>query len=75
MKEGNNDNDELSFITLSAATKNVVRYLVDKQKDEDGQRQTGRERTDEQRAEEQRRYVDQRLRELAAFERKVSGRN
>jgi hypothetical protein len=39
-----NDNDELSFVTLAAATANVVRYLdTDKQKDEnrDSNRDSG----------------------------------
>jgi hypothetical protein len=53
MKNFDNDNDELSFISIGAATRNVVRYLEssDKQKEErerDAQR-SGDER-DAQRA-------------------------
>ena len=31
MKDGHNDNDELSFLHIAAATANVVRYLREKQ--------------------------------------------
>lgn len=69
-----NDNDPLSFITLAAATANVVRYLElgDKHK-EDGERDAARERADKDDPEHHRDYVNQRLRELAAFERRFDG--
>ena len=71
----NNDNAELSFITLKAATLNVVRYLegTEKQHEESG-RNTDRHRAQEQNSEDHRRAVEQRLRDLAAFERRAAGR-
>jgi hypothetical protein len=80
MKEHNNDNEELSFIRLGAATSNLVRYLqkIEDQtpqgEDDGADHPNGRagQKTDEQRAEDRRRYVEQRLREVAAFERSYS---
>ena len=74
MKNAANDNFELSFIMLSAATRNVTRYLkLDEQKNEDAGSDTNSSCGDEKRAREQRRYIETRLRELAAFERRVNG--
>lgn len=69
------NDDELSFTSLAALTANVVTYLeLGEQKKKDGERDAARDRTDEQNAEDQRAYIEQRLRELAAWERKISGR-
>ena len=69
MKQHNNDNEELSFITLGAATLNVVRYLESsEQKQSDREREAQRSRDEEKKKEEQRAYVEQRLRETAEFE-------
>lgn len=74
--EHNNDNEPLSFITLCAATRNVVRYLAKKQHphhndnrpaDDDGTKQP------EKHPDAERAYVEHRLRELAAWERRISG--
>jgi hypothetical protein len=66
-----NDNEQLSFITLSAATKNVIRYLQPHEKqDEQRDGNTDRDRTDEQRAKDHRAYIEQRLRDIAEFERR-----
>ena len=81
MERDANDDELLSFQSLGLAAAIVInririqRTLLEFAEDEKEQRDrdTGRDRTDEQRTEDQRRYVDQRLREMAAFERKVSG--
>jgi len=72
--EGQNDNEPLSFLTLAAATANVVRHLrLDEQKEGDEPDQERRDRKDEQKSEEQRRFLECRLREIAAFENRVNG--
>jgi hypothetical protein len=69
-----NDNDLLPFISIAALTANVVRYLEsDKQENE-----RARDNTDSRDAENKKdgdtgRYIDHRLRELAAFERRARG--
>ena len=69
MKNPDNDNDELSFITLGAATLNVVRYLEGSEKQkEDAQRKAEQSGDTEQKREEQRAYIEQRLRDIAKFE-------
>jgi selenocysteine-specific translation elongation factor len=69
MKKLIQDNEELSFITLGAATLNVVRYLESSEdKQEHRERDAQRSGDDEQKKEEHRAYVEQRLREIAAFE-------
>jgi hypothetical protein len=67
--EALNDNDEFSFITLGAATANVVRYLEGSEKhQEDREREAQRNREQEKKKEEERAYIEQRLRDIAAFE-------
>jgi hypothetical protein len=69
MQNFDNDNDELSFITLGAATLNVVRYLESgEQKKSDREREAQRTDDDEQKKEDERQRIEQRLREIAAFE-------
>jgi hypothetical protein len=72
--KANNDNEKFSFITLSAATRNVVRYLgLDEQKDDSGNEgDAGNER--DQKALEQREFVQRRLREIERFEDRARGR-
>lgn len=71
----NNDNEELSFITLAAATANVTRYLTpDEKHDEDRERQTARDRAKKENAEREREYIEHRLRELRSWERRISGK-
>jgi len=75
MKQHNNDNDELSFITLGAATLNVVRYLEGSEKQkEHGERDARRSDKDEEKAKQHREAVDQGLRDIAAFEERASGK-
>jgi hypothetical protein len=71
MMEHDNDNDELSFITLAAATANVVRYLQNSQDHQrDGERQTPRERTEEEKAKDHSDAVEHGLRQIERFERR-----
>ena len=70
-----NENDELPFLTLAAATANALRFLkLDEKQDEErrgnGDRST--EGKDSKRADED--YVGQRMKDLARFERKASGK-
>lgn len=68
-----NDNDELSFISLGALTRNVMQYLEHSQDHkDDGERDTPRKRTDEEKAEDERRYIKQRLRDIRRFEESYS---
>lgn len=72
MKAHDNDNEPLSFITLAAATANVVRYLEPKKHESDaGERKPATSDDDEKRSEEHRAYVEKRLSDLAAFERRA----
>jgi len=74
----NNDSDEekLSFIHIAAVTANVIRFLKpQKKKDEESRSDNENRKADEEKAERQRRYVDQRLKDLVAFERRVSRRD
>ncbi len=69
-----NDNEPLSFLTLRAATQNVLQYLQANEK-KDGARES--EPTPENRDEQKRgahsEYVEHRLRDLATFERRAAG--
>jgi hypothetical protein len=71
MKTHDNDNEELSFITLGAATLNVVRYLTDSSEDHerDGERQTPHQRSEKEKAEDRAKAVEQGLRQIDRFER------
>jgi hypothetical protein len=72
--EGTHDNDdeEFSFVTLSAATRNVTRYLrLDKKKDEEGGEQQKPGNAAQDRITNERALVEHRLRELAEWERRI----
>lgn len=69
------DDEELSFIHIAAATANVVRYLqTNKQQNECSEDDGKPGKTGEEKSSEHRAYVEKRLRDLAAFERRVSGK-
>jgi len=69
------DNEPFSFITLSAATRNVTRYLgLDEKKNEESEREPAPSRGDEQKRAQELEYVEHRLRELRSWERRISGR-
>lgn len=70
-----NENSELSFISLQAATRNVIQYLQgDKEQREESERETERADREKQREEDQRKYIEQRLREAVIWERRISGK-
>lgn len=69
---GTHDDDELSFITLSAATQNAIRYLrLDKKQNERGNEKCRGSPEDQKSSLEQFEYVRRRLRELAEWERRI----
>jgi hypothetical protein len=74
--KAHNDNEPFSFITLAAATANVTRYLVPDRKEDDQRRDkyTRAEQGKKQTPDEECEYVEHRLREIAAWERKISGK-
>jgi len=68
------DNEPLSFITLSAATRNVTRYLgLDEKKDEPKD-ECSSSREEQQRVLEQLEFVKLRLRDLGRFEDRARGK-
>lgn len=70
MKNFDNDNEELSFITLGAATLNVIRYL---EKDRDQAPNSEPDKNPENDADRQRekdRFLETRLLEIERFERR-----
>lgn len=72
--KGDDDDDELSFISLAVATANAVRYLgLDKQKNESGRDERDSRENEQQRALEQLKFVQRRLRDLDRFERRARG--
>lgn len=69
MKDANNDNEELSFLTLAAATANVIRYLIDGEKHQpDSQRKAGSERGDEKNADNRSDGINHGLRDATALQ-------
>lgn len=75
MKQADNDNELLGFITLAAATANAVRYLERAEEQEKKRdRDTDRGKTQEQRDEDERAYIEQRLKDIEAFEDRARGR-
>jgi translation initiation factor 2B subunit (eIF-2B alpha/beta/delta family) len=71
-----NDNEHLPFITLSAATRNALRFLRldDHVPDRDANREQDN-RTDQQKKEEEAESIRQRIRDIEAFERRAKGLN
>jgi len=69
-----NDNEELSFVSLAALTANVVRYLeTDKQK-EDATDKSSSSDEEEKRAIKRLEFVNRRLRDLQRFEDRAAGK-
>lgn len=68
--KAHNDNDELSFITIGAATLNVIRYLSNDPQDHqrDRERQTGEQRSEKEKADDHRKAVEEGLRHIERFE-------
>lgn len=70
-----NDNDELSFVSLAALTANVVRYLeTDKQKNEPSDHETNPSEGAAECVNDHRAFVKRRLRDLERFEDRARGR-
>ena len=69
-----NENETLSFLTLQAATRNVLRYLeMSEEEQKNCDRQAARECAEKQKKEAERAYITHRLREIAEWERRISG--
>jgi hypothetical protein len=72
MKKVTQDNEPLSFVKLAALTANVTRFLkLHEPKDEEREGNPEPCHSDKQRSEEHAKYVNHRLRELAAWERRI----
>jgi len=69
MKNFDNDNEELSFITLAAATANVVRYLQDPKEHHPNSERDAPENTNERdKSADHHKAVEQGLRQIERFE-------
>jgi hypothetical protein len=70
-----NENEKLSFITLSAATRNAIEWLLNSDEKQNEERRDDRRSGNEDKrdTDQHHTYVDQRLKELAAFERQARG--
>ena len=69
-----NDDEPLSFLHIAAATANVVEYLrLNEQKNEQTERESEPGDRDEQKSEQHRAYIEQRVSDLRAFERRAAG--
>jgi hypothetical protein len=84
MKKEANDNDLLTFNQIGLAAALVINRIrneqtlrelmqVDEKKKEDAGRDSDFGKTDEQRTEDERRYIEQRLREIRAWEKRQKG--
>jgi len=72
-QNANNDNEPLTFQTLAAVTASLTTRLQ-KNENADGEANGTPEQQQKEKAEDQRHYVDQRLKELRAFEERARGR-
>jgi hypothetical protein len=68
MDNADNEEDSLSFLTLLAATRNAVHYLLEGREDhqKDRERKTARQRTNEDNGEDKRGEINQPLEEKPA---------
>ena len=67
-----NDNDELPFITLSAATRNVTRYLkLEEQEKNPAKNKPNPGKDAGNSINQDRAFVEHRLREIADWERRI----
>ena len=73
MKNADNENEPFSFQSLAQITARLL--TTDAKKNENGKGDAEPGNDDEQRARQQGDYVNQRLRDLAAFERRARGGN
>jgi hypothetical protein len=72
MKTHNNDEEELSFITLAALTANVIEWLTNPtaKQDDEAAKDRGSTEKDERADAKHAEAVNERLRAIAAFERR-----
>jgi hypothetical protein len=71
MTEAANDNTD-TWISLAALTANVVRYLQPNEKqNEEGKRDPAPSGADEKKRAEECKYIEQRLKDIRAFERRA----
>ena len=75
MRSAANENFPLTFHSIGAAAARVVSSISDdkQNKNEDRTRDADRSEDDERKPKENSDYIKQRLRELAAFERRANG--
>jgi hypothetical protein len=71
MKNADNENELFTFQSLAQITARLL--ATDAKKDENGPGDSKPGKDDQERAGQQGDYVDQRLRDLAAFERRARG--
>jgi hypothetical protein len=71
MRDADNENEPLPFQTLAAATARVLSQT--KNQNDEGADDREPEQRSERRKEPNNEYVEQRLRELSAFERRARG--
>jgi hypothetical protein len=69
------DNEEFSFISIGAATRNVVRYLEKDRSERPAGKQDEAPSEEVDRKREQERFIETRLREIERFERRFVPRN
>lgn len=74
MRDATNDNEKTTFEILAAPTARVTRRLKKKPNDSDDDAQRSSESAEQNRARRDREYIEYRLRELRAFERRASGK-
>jgi hypothetical protein len=75
MAKALNDNFELTFTRIGLAAARVVERLDrDKERNEDSADDCERSQRDKQKSEEHSRYIDHRLHEIRAWERRVNGK-
>lgn len=71
MRDADNENEPFTFQTLAAVTARLLN--LDEKQNEKSETDRARGDDEERRANQQREYVEQRLREVARFERRARG--
>ena len=75
MRKALNDNSELTFTRIGLAAARVVDGLdTHKERNEHGAHDCERSHRDKEKSEDHSRYIDDRLREWRAWERRISGK-
>lgn len=71
MRHADNENDQLSFITLAASTANVTRWLTNKQKQNPEQGDEPSAREDEKAVPDSQEDIERRIRDIMAMENRL----